>query len=80
MDKTMKKLTLLSVAIAVALAGCSGDDGKDGTNGSAGANGANGANGSNGLTSLIMQTQLPIGDVMAVLKLILALIVMAMVY
>ncbi|WP_370530609.1 alkaline phosphatase [Pseudoalteromonas tunicata] len=62
MDKTMKKLTLLSVAIAVALAGCSGDDGKDGTNGSAGANGANGANGSNGLTSLIMQTQLPIGD------------------
>ncbi|OUL55987.1 alkaline phosphatase [Pseudoalteromonas ulvae] len=49
----MKKLTLLSVAVTVALAGCSGDDGK---------NGQNGIDGTNGLSSLVLQTQLAVGD------------------
>ena len=49
----MQKLTLLSVAVTVALAGCSGDDGK---------NGQNGIDGTNGLSSLVLQTQLAVGD------------------
>ena len=47
----MKKLTLLSVAVAVALTGCN-DDGKDGKNG---------ADGSKGVNSLINQTNLAVG-------------------
>lgn len=47
----MKSLKLLSLSIIVALAGCDdGDDGKDGANGIA------------GLNSLVMQTELAVGD------------------
>ena len=61
----MKKLNLISMAVAALLAGCNGDDGKNGTNGANGADGAsgsNGSNGSNGLNSLVVQTVLAVGN------------------
>ncbi|WP_286234375.1 alkaline phosphatase [Thalassotalea sediminis] len=48
----MKRLTYISLSIAVALVGCDGDDGKDGTNG---------VSGVNGLNSLVSQTFVPVG-------------------
>ncbi|WP_448567990.1 alkaline phosphatase [Thalassotalea ganghwensis] len=48
----MKKLSLISISVVVALTGCNGDDGNDGSNG---------VNGSNGLNSLVKQTFIPVG-------------------
>jgi alkaline phosphatase len=56
----MKNLKLTLVAMAVmGLSACM-DDGDNGTNGS---NGSNGTNGSNGLTSVVLQTNLAVGNI-----------------
>jgi alkaline phosphatase len=61
----MKNMKLSLIAIAViGLNGCflEGDDGTNGVNGVAGQDGTDGQNGSAGTTSLVLQTNLIIGD------------------
>ncbi|MDO6446712.1 alkaline phosphatase [Colwellia sp. 1_MG-2023] len=55
----MKKyiISAITASLTLALSACGdGDNGKDGVNGT------NGSNGVNGLTSLVKQTELPVGD------------------
>ncbi|MDT0604285.1 alkaline phosphatase [Thalassotalea castellviae] len=50
-------ITAITASLTLALSACG-----DGDNGKNGVNGANGSNGVDGLTSLIKQTELPVGD------------------
>lgn len=62
----MKNMKLSLIAIAVfGLNGCflEGDDGTNGANGVAGINGADGQDGATGTSSLVVQTNLTIGDI-----------------
>ena len=50
-------ISVITVSLTLALSACG-----DGENGKDGVNGTNGSNGADGLTSLVMQTELPVGD------------------